>query len=80
MSEQEPQPLQIVLTPEQREQIHRASGKFVDAIEVAPEDSKSGAGTLKFRWRLSAATGIPRQAWMLEEKPASAPGKDEPHS
>jgi hypothetical protein len=69
VSDQEPQPLQIVLTPEQREQIHRASGQFVDAIEVAPEDSKKSGGTLKFRWRLSAASGIPRQSWGVDDKP-----------
>lgn len=71
MSEQEPQPLQIVLTPEQREQIHRASGQFVDAIELASDDSKNEGGPLKFRWRLSAATGIPRQAWTRDAEPSS---------
>ncbi len=67
MSEHEPQSFQIVLTPEQREQLHRASGQFVDAIELSPESSKGDGGPLKFRWRLSAASGIPRQTWMRDE-------------
>jgi hypothetical protein len=67
VSAPEPQPLQIVLTPEQREQIHRASGQFVDSIEVVPDDSKKNEGTLKFRWRLSAASGIPRQMWAADD-------------
>lgn len=67
MPEKEPEPLQIVLTPEQREQIHRASGQFVDAIEVAPDHVEKKGGAMKFKWRLSAATGIPRQAWMTDD-------------
>jgi hypothetical protein len=67
VSEQEPQSFSIVLTPEQREQLHRVSGQFVDAIELSPEPSKPEGGTLKFRWRLSAASGIPRQTWTRED-------------
>ena len=77
MSEKEPEPLQIVLTPEQREQIHRASGQFVDAIEVAPENVEKKGGAMKFKWRLSAATGIPRQAWMTDDT-LPPPAEDEP--
>lgn len=76
VSDEQPQPLQIVLTPEQRAQIHRASGQFVDAIELAADNAKSDEGTLKFRWRLSAASGIPRQTWGLDPKP-STPQKGE---
>lgn len=77
MPEKEPEPLQIVLTPEQREQIHRASGQFVDAIEVAPDRVEKKGGSMKFTWRLSAATGIPRQAWMTDDT-VPPPTRDEP--
>lgn len=62
------QPVRIVLTPEQRETIRRLSGQHVDAIEVTPDDVKQGGGPLRFRWRLSAASGIPRQAWIEDDE------------
>jgi hypothetical protein len=58
-----PEPVRIVLTPEQREMIKRVSGQHVEAIDVDAEDLKKGSGPLRFFWRLSAATGIPRQGW-----------------
>ena len=63
------QPVRIVLTPEQQETLHRLSGQHVEAIEVTPDDVKQGGGPLRFLWRLSAATGIPRQAWAKEDTP-----------
>lgn len=74
MSDQEP--VRIVLTPEQREQVRRLSGQVVEALELEPGDAKKESGALRFLWRLSAATGIPRQAWMRQED-TPAP-KDEP--
>jgi len=65
VSEQEP--VRIVLTPEQREQLRRVSGQVVDAIEIDQNTAKKGGGILKFLWRLSGATGIPRQAWTTED-------------
>ncbi|HEX4634148.1 MAG TPA: hypothetical protein VH163_09955 [Gemmatimonadales bacterium] len=65
MADQEP--VRIVLTPEQREQIKRASGQVVDALEIDAGESKKPGGVLRFLWRLSAATGIPRQAWTAED-------------
>jgi hypothetical protein len=65
----EAEPVRIVLTPEQREVVRRLSGKYVEAIDLEPDqserdqDKKNEGGILKFRWRLSAATGIPRQVW-----------------
>ena len=53
-----PQPIQVPLTPEQ---------------ELTPEleSPASGAGEgLRFRWRLSVATGIPRQHWVPDGDPA----------
>jgi hypothetical protein len=65
------QPVRIVLTPEQREVVKRLSGQHVEAIELTPEESKNQApatgGPLRFLWRLSQATGIPRQAWVTED-------------
>jgi hypothetical protein len=61
-------PVQIVLTPEQREMVRRLSGQNIDAIELGPEDTKKGSGPLRFLWRLSTASGIPRQKWGEEDE------------
>ena len=61
-------PMQIVLTPEQREMVRRMSGQNIEAIELKPEDTKKGGGPLKFLWRLSTMTGIPRQKWGDEDE------------
>ncbi len=64
MSEQSEEPIRIVLTPEQREVVHRMSGKHVEAIELSPDETPGQTGApLKFLWRLSAASGIPRLKW-----------------
>jgi hypothetical protein len=60
------EPIQIPLTEEQQQLIRRPSGQFAQVLELVPDatDSAAGAGrTLQFRWRLSVATGIPRQQW-----------------
>lgn len=70
-----PQPIQVPLTPEQQALIRRLSGQHAEVLELTPEpeDPASGAGQgLRFRWRLSAATGIPRQQWTPEGE--AAPG------
>ncbi|HXY69482.1 MAG TPA: hypothetical protein VEH62_08535 [Gemmatimonadales bacterium] len=73
MAEQDP--VRIVLTPEQRELVKRLSGQNIDAIEVDSEDVKKGGGPLRFFWRLSAATGIPRLAWGDEDPKGETPDK-----
>jgi len=75
MSEEEP--VRIVLTPEQREMVKRLSGQHVEAIEVEPDDVKKGSGPLRFFWRLSAATGIPRQAWVEEDDAQATPPEED---
>jgi hypothetical protein len=76
MSEIDP-PVRLVLTPEQREVVRRLSGQHVEAIELAPEKPEASApgtsGPLRFLWRLSQATGIPRQAWMTAEEQKGDP-------
>jgi hypothetical protein len=66
------EPVRIVLTPEQREVVKRLSGQHVEAIELSPDAEKNEtdaqSGPLRFRWRLSAATGIPRHAWVEDEE------------
>jgi hypothetical protein len=65
MSE-ESQPIQIELTEEQQQLIRRLSGQFAQVLELTPDaaDPAAGAGKgLQFRWRLSVASGIPRQVW-----------------
>ena len=60
------EPIQIPLTGEQQELIRRLSGQCAQVLELTPEptDPTAGAGqALSFRWRLSTATGVPRQYW-----------------
>jgi hypothetical protein len=64
----EEEPVRIVLTPEQREMVRRMSGQNIDAIELGPEDTKKGSGPLRFLWRLSTASGIPRQKWAEDDE------------
>jgi len=73
----EPDPVRIVLTPEQRELVRRLSGQHVEAIELEPDDAKQTSGPLRFRWRLSAATGIPRQVWIDEDQRPKPDAKEE---
>jgi hypothetical protein len=77
----EEEPVRLVLTPEQREVVRRLSGQHVEVIELEPETpAKDEAptneppqkGVLRFLWRLSAATGIPRQAWLPDEEDQKA--------
>jgi hypothetical protein len=60
------QPIQIPLTAEQQALIQRLSGQYAQVLELVPDatDKASGEGRgLQFRWRLSVASGIPRQQW-----------------
>ena len=72
----EEEPVRLVLTPEQREIVKRLSGQHVEAIELEPEKPAANEapkkGVLRFLWRLSAATGIPRQAWLPDEEDRKA--------
>ena len=61
------EPVRIVLTPEQREVVLRMSGQNIDAIELTPDGEDKTGGPLRLLWRLSAATGIPRQRWFKPE-------------
>jgi hypothetical protein len=73
-------PIQLTLTDEQQALIRRLSGQHVQVLELVPDatDGATGAGQgLNFRWRLSVATGIPRQAWDFGDRsrpPASDSG------
>jgi hypothetical protein len=65
--------IEIPLTPEQQALIHRLSGQHAEILELTPEpqDPTSGVGqTLRFRWRLSDATGIPRLNWVRGKPPS----------
>lgn len=65
--------IQIPLTPEQQSLIRRLSGQFAQVLELVPDAAGGASGEgrgLQFRWRLSVATGIPRQQW--------GPGGDAP--
>ncbi len=64
------EPIQIPLTREQQEIIQRLSGQFAQVLEITPHapDANEGDGrSLRFRWRLSSASGIPRQEWAGDE-------------
>ncbi len=73
-------PIQIPLTEEQQALIQRLSGQHVQVLELTPDpsDRATGAGHgLNFRWRLSVATGIPRQLWDFGKRSqAPAAGSD----
>ena len=66
----------IVLTPEQREMVHRVSGQHVEAIEVMSSEPHHD-GVLRAHWRLSAASGIPRQQWLTDEHGGGTDGAGE---
>ena len=69
--------IQIPLTAEQQALIRRLSGQQAEVLELTPESDNpaSGAGEgLRFRWRLSLATGIPRQEWAGGADPKPDPG------
>jgi hypothetical protein len=62
----QPESIHIELTEEQQHLIRRLSGQFAKVLELTPDpaDAAAGAGRgLQFRWRLSVASGIPRQVW-----------------
>lgn len=74
------EPIQIPLTREQQEIIRRLSGRHAQVLEITPNstDSSEGDGrSLQFRWRLSSATGIPRQVWAGDEEDAEPSKSDE---
>jgi hypothetical protein len=83
MDEQEP--IRIELTAEQREAVHRASGQHVEAIDLVPDDAPASGDAatdgasehkapLRFKWRPSVSSGIPRQAWIRDDEvPPRAP-------
>jgi hypothetical protein len=73
------QPIQIPLTDEQQALVRRLSGQFAQVLELTPDpaDGASGAGRgLQFRWRLSTATGIPRQQWGAGDPSPTSPEGD----
>lgn len=80
--EESVEPIQIPLTLEQQALIRRLSGQHAQVLELLPDagDGTSGQGqALRFRWRLSTATGIPRQAWgPTGEHPTPRPEDDPP--
>ena len=68
MSDQEPVRMSY---PGAARGVKRLSGRHVEAIELSPDEEKKEpnkqGGPLRFLWRLSAATGIPRQVWAEAE-------------
>lgn len=54
--------------------MRRLSGQNIDAIELEPDDAKKDGGPLRFLWRLSSSSGIPRQAWA--DEPEEPPAKE----
>jgi hypothetical protein len=70
------EPIQIPLTQEQQQLIQRLSGQFAQVLELTPDATNPSAGAglgLKFRWRLSVTTGIPRQQWGSDQADSAAP-------
>lgn len=79
MSSPEP-PIQIPLTEEQQELIHRLTGEHANVLELAVDSTDGSTGTgrgLCFNWRISVDSGIPRQQWILggsQRRPVSDSG------
>ena len=76
-----PEPIQIQLTEEQQQLIRRLSGQFAQVLELTPDaaDPAGGEGRgLQFRWRLSVASGIPRQVWNPGAKKPADGGQGKP--
>ncbi len=72
-----PQTIQLQLTGEQQALIRRLSGQHAELLELVPEatDSSTGSGEgLRFSWRLSLTSGIPRQQWLGLGKSGGADG------
>jgi hypothetical protein len=58
--------IELELTPEQQSAIHRLSGQHAQVLRLTldPGTPTEGAARVaQFRWRLSTASGIPRQHW-----------------
>jgi hypothetical protein len=69
-------PIQLPLTEEQQELIHRVTGEHAYVLEIIPDanDVRSGTGRgLRFNWRISVDSGIPRQQWILGGAARRAP-------
>jgi hypothetical protein len=70
------QPIQLPLTEEQQELIHRLTGEHANVLELAlgTGDGSSGTGRgINFNWRISVDSGIPRQQWTFGVPKRSAP-------
>jgi hypothetical protein len=66
------QPIQLPLTPEQQELIHRITGEHAYMLELVPDQGDGASGTgrgLRFNWRISVDSGIPRQQWIRRVAP-----------
>lgn len=80
MSDRE-MPSQLPLTEEQEELIHRLTGEHANLLELAPDpgDGTSGKGRgLRFNWRISVDSGIPRQRWILGVAPRPPVSGEDP--
>jgi hypothetical protein len=73
-------PFQLQLTEEQMEILHRVTGEHVAAIELTADQGDGNSGTgrgLRFAWRISVDSGIPRQQWAFGGVPPTpAPDKE----
>ena len=68
-------PIQLPLTKEQQEMIHRLTGEHAAVLELVPDPADASGGTgcgLRFNWRISVDSGIPRQQWITAVKPPKA--------
>jgi hypothetical protein len=63
------QPIQLALTEEQQEMIHKLTGEHANVLElVLGADGTSGTGCgIQFNWRVSLDSGIPRQQWSFRK-------------
>jgi hypothetical protein len=72
-------PFILQLTEEQQALIHRLSGQHAQVLELTPDDGDPSSGSgraMQFRWRKSAASGIPRQRWEAAEMSVDQPAEE----
>ena len=72
-------PIQLPLTKEQQELIHRVTGEHVNVLQLAPDPNDASSGTgrgINFNWRISVDSGIPRQQWILGHVPRRPASED----
>ncbi len=74
-------PIQLPLTAEQQELIHRLTGEHANVLELLVDQAGGTSGTaraINFNWRISVDSGIPRQQWAFRSIHPPTPDQGTP--